>query len=126
MNSTHLHAASVAADSRSRLDEGAEALARSKDELAAEFRALIREGEELVKSSTNLSTEALAQARAKFRGKLLVAKEHLGEVSQLAGERGRQVAIATDDYVHDSPWTAIGVAAGIAFVLGAMLTRRSG
>ena len=38
--------------------------------------------------------------------------------------RARAVARSTDDYVHQNPWTAIAVAAGIGFIAG-MLSRRS-
>ena len=124
MNSTQMHAVGTAADSRARLEGGAEALARSKDELATEFRSLIREGEKLFNATTNLSTEALAQARENFRARMLSAKERLGDVSQQAAEQGRKVAIEADRYVHGNPWTAIGVAAGLGFVVGAVLTRR--
>ena len=41
-----------------------------------------------------------------------------------ARARGREAAVMADDYVHDNPWTAIGVAAGIGFVLGALFTRK--
>lgn len=123
--SPHLHPADAGTDARSRLEEGADALARSKDELANEFRALIGEGERLVRSTTHLSAEALAQARESFRVKLSTAKERLGEMSTRAGEQGRQAAIATDEFVHVSPWTAVGVAAGVGFALAVVLSRRS-
>lgn len=115
-----------AADARGRFEERGALLARSKDDLADEFRALVRESEELLKSTTSLSSEALALARERFRGKLAAAKERLGDLSGAAAERGGQVAVAADDYVHASPWTAVGVAAAIGFVVGAILIRRPG
>jgi ElaB/YqjD/DUF883 family membrane-anchored ribosome-binding protein len=33
-------------------------------------------------------------------------------------------ARATDEYVHDNPWQAIGVAAAVGFLLGLVVARR--
>ena len=40
-------------------------------------------------------------------------------------DRAKAAARATDDYVHDNPWQAIGVAAAIGLVAGLLLNRRS-
>jgi ElaB/YqjD/DUF883 family membrane-anchored ribosome-binding protein len=42
-----------------------------------------------------------------------------------AGESVKNAAIATDDYVHDSPWVAIGIAAGVSMAVGFILGRQS-
>jgi ElaB/YqjD/DUF883 family membrane-anchored ribosome-binding protein len=34
------------------------------------------------------------------------------------------VAAAADDYVHDSPWTAIGIAAAAGMLIGFLAARR--
>ncbi len=54
--------------------EGGAALARSKDELWQEFRNLVSAGDALLRSTTSLSGEALAQAREQFREKLATAR----------------------------------------------------
>jgi ElaB/YqjD/DUF883 family membrane-anchored ribosome-binding protein len=33
-------------------------------------------------------------------------------------------ARVTDDYVHDNPWQAIGVAAAVGFLAGLLIARR--
>ena len=40
------------------------------------------------------------------------------------GERAADTAKAADRYVRDHAWVSIGVAAAIAFLLGALSTRR--
>ena len=106
------------------LGESSRALARSKDELMNDFRKLIGEGEALLRSTASLSGEALAQAREQFRGRLVDAKARVGEASHVAIDTGRKAAAATDDYVRANPWPAIGIAAGLGFVIGALLVRR--
>jgi ElaB/YqjD/DUF883 family membrane-anchored ribosome-binding protein len=100
------------------------ALAQSKDELMREFRNLIRDGESLLRSTTNVSGDALAQAREQFRTRLEEARTRISEASRVAAERGRQAAAATDDYVHANPWAVIGAAAGIGVLLGILVSRR--
>ena len=100
------------------------ALARSKDELAAEFRNLVSAGESLLRATTNMSGDALAQAREQFRDKLAVAKRGLGDASRVAMDKGRYAASATDDYVRANPWPAVGVALVTGLVAGVLIGRR--
>jgi ElaB/YqjD/DUF883 family membrane-anchored ribosome-binding protein len=37
---------------------------------------------------------------------------------------GQQLAQAADGYVHERPWTALGIAAAVGLVLGVLSTRR--
>jgi ElaB/YqjD/DUF883 family membrane-anchored ribosome-binding protein len=34
------------------------------------------------------------------------------------------VARATDDYVHEHPWRAVGAAAGVGLIIGLLISRR--
>jgi len=36
----------------------------------------------------------------------------------------RAAAKATDAYVHESPWTAVGIAAGVGLLVGVLIGRR--
>lgn len=46
------------------------------------------------------------------------AKRYLASTAQEAGEQIKDTAVAVDDYVHDSPWVAVGIAATVAALLG--------
>ena len=48
----------------------------------------------------------------------------LAETEAMVAERAQQAARYTDEYVHENPWRAIGVAAGIGLLLGLMIGRR--
>ena len=104
--------------------EGAQALARSKDEVLKELQALINAAEALLKSSANLSGQALAEARTRIAAKLSEAQTRCTELSKVARVKGRKAAVAADDYVRANPWPVIGTAAGVAFVIGACAARR--
>ena len=51
-------------------------------------------------------------------------REALNDAQDEALAQGRRVARATDHYVHDNPWQAIGVAGLVGLLLGVLLTRR--
>ena len=118
--------ASRLADEASRIaDDAADTLESTKDNLMSEFRNLIAEGESLLRATSNLSGEALANAREQFRSQLATARAKVNDYTEVARARGREAAIMADDYVHENPWAAIGVAAGVGFVIGALISRRS-
>jgi ElaB/YqjD/DUF883 family membrane-anchored ribosome-binding protein len=112
-------------DEASRLaNEAGDELRSTKDDMVSEFRNLIAEGESLLRATSSLSGDALNKAREQFRDKLAVAKTRAADYSAMARARGREAAVMADDYVHDNPWAAIGVAAGVGFILGALMSRR--
>jgi ElaB/YqjD/DUF883 family membrane-anchored ribosome-binding protein len=54
----------------------------------------------------------------------LRAKLSLQEIEGQAVDRAKAAACATDDYVHDNPWQAIGIAAAVGIVVGPLMNRR--
>ena len=46
------------------------------------------------------------------------AKSTLSDVSQGAADAVKNALVSADDYVHENPWVAIGVVAGIAGAVG--------
>jgi ElaB/YqjD/DUF883 family membrane-anchored ribosome-binding protein len=38
-------------------------------------------------------------------------------------ESTKAAARATDEYVHDHPWRAVGIAAGVGLVVGMLISR---
>jgi ElaB/YqjD/DUF883 family membrane-anchored ribosome-binding protein len=81
---------------------------------------IVNDGEELLKAAADVSGEGFTVARAKFAEKVVSAKAKLADVSQPAIDRAKQA----DDYVHDSPWTIIGVAAAVGMLIGFLAAKR--
>lgn len=76
-------------------------------------------------TATGSQAEGEAKAlRARIRERLDDARERLLDAQHEAVRRARAAATATDDYVHDNPWQAIGVAAAIGLALGVLIGRR--
>ena len=96
----------------------------SKDQLVRDFKILVADAESLLKATAGQSGEAVAAMRAKVGESLAVAKVKLTEVEELALEKAKAAAAATDEYVHEHPWHAVGVAAGVGLVIGLLIGRR--
>ena len=96
----------------------------SKDKLVADLKVLIGDTEELLKATAGQAGEKIATARERIQASLAVYKEKLVDAEHAMMERTKEAARATDEYVHDHPWQAVGVAAGIGFLLGMLIARR--
>ena len=89
-----------------------------------EFHNLLTDVEDLIKSATSLTSEDLARARAKIGARVTAAKESVELVGGAIAQRARDGAKATDSYVHEQPWQAVGIGAAVGLVVGFALARR--
>ena len=96
----------------------------SKDKLIADVRVVIADAEELLRATANQAGDKVADVRAKVQDHLATAKASLADAQAAVVERAKAVGHATDDYVHDNPWRAVGAAAGIGFIIGLLIGRR--
>jgi ElaB/YqjD/DUF883 family membrane-anchored ribosome-binding protein len=90
----------------------------SKNQLIGEFNAVVSETEHLLKSVAAAGGEKAGALRASVEQSLIAAKEQLQQMQHAATEKAQAAAKATDEYVHDNPWKAIGIVAGVSAVIG--------
>jgi ElaB/YqjD/DUF883 family membrane-anchored ribosome-binding protein len=91
---------------------------------SSEFQNFIADVEDLVKETTTLTGEDLTRAKAKLSARLAEAKDSVVEMGGEIAQRARNGAKATDDYVHEQPWKAIGAGAAVGLLIGFALARR--
>jgi len=96
----------------------------SKEQLIDDFKVVVADAEALLKATANQSGEKFAEVRAKAEESLGVAKARMAEAQAALLIQTKAAAKATDVYVHDNPWQAIGVAAGFSLVIGLLIGRR--
>ena len=96
----------------------------TKDKLVTDLKVLIGDTEELLRATAGQAGEKIATARERIQASLAVYKEKLVDAEQAMMERTKEAARATDEYVHDHPWQAVGVAAGVGVLLGMLIARR--
>lgn len=96
----------------------------NRDKLVQDMKVVIADAEDLLRETANQAGEKISVARARIEDSLHQAKVKLAEAEALVSERAREAARYTDEYVHENPWRAIGVAAGIGLLLGLIISRR--
>jgi len=96
----------------------------SKDKLVSDLKVVVADAEELLKLTAGQAGEKLTDVRSRLGDRLAVAKERIADAEAALVDRSKKAARATDDYVHDHPWQSVGVAAGVAFLLGLLAGRR--
>jgi ElaB/YqjD/DUF883 family membrane-anchored ribosome-binding protein len=89
-----------------------------------DFANVISEAETLLKAAAAETGEKARDLRSQVEAKLLTAKLRLQELQGEAVDRAKEAARATDDYVHDHPWQAIGIAAAVGLAAGLLINRR--
>lgn len=92
----------------------------STNQLIEEFNTLVGETEQLLKYVANAGGEGAGALRASVEKNLAIAKHRLQNIQQAATKKTQAAAQATDEYVHESPWQAIGIAAGLSVIIGAV------
>jgi ElaB/YqjD/DUF883 family membrane-anchored ribosome-binding protein len=96
-----------------------------KNVASTEIRNLIADVEELVARIADLKDADVARVRSKVVRAVDAAKEGLADRTDTLRRQARQVATTADDYVHDRPWAAVGIAAVVGAVVGILAIRRS-
>ncbi|MFY9315183.1 MAG: DUF883 family protein [Burkholderiales bacterium] len=96
----------------------------NKDKLVADLKVVVADAEELLRATASQAGEKVAAARERIQASLATAKVKLGEAERAALEKAKLAAKATDDYVHENPWRAVGIAAVAGLVLGVLIARR--
>ena len=96
----------------------------TKEQLIADFKVVIADAEALLKATANQGGEKLTEVRAKAEESLRVAKASIAEAQAALLVKAKAAARATDAYVHEYPWQAIGAVAGVSLVIGILIGRR--
>ncbi|HJV24891.1 MAG TPA: DUF883 family protein [Aromatoleum sp.] len=96
----------------------------SREKLVADLKVMISDADELLRLTAGQAGEKVTEVRARLGERLTSARSRVGELETSVVEQTKKVANATDDYVHKNPWQSLGVAAGVAFLLGLLAGRR--
>lgn len=95
-----------------------------KDKLMTDLNLVIADAEELLKLTAGAAGEKASEMRQRMQARMEQAKSEMAHLQDAAVARAKDAGKAADTYVHESPWTAIGMAAGVGIVLGMLIARR--
>ena len=95
----------------------------SKEKLMQDLQLVVADAEELLRATAGQAGEKVTVARERIQESLNAAKVRLEDAEEAMMEKTREAARATDEYVHDNPWRAVGIAAGVGLVVGMLISR---
>jgi len=94
-----------------------------KEKLMQDFRAVVADAEELLRATAGQAGEKATAARERIQENLVAAKARLAAAEAAVVAKTKQAANATDEYVHENPWKAVGIGAGIGLIIGMLISR---
>ena len=84
---------------------------RAKGRMAADFRSIISDSEDLLKAAAGVSGEGFGAARSKFEERVKSAKAMLADASP-------------PEYIRGNPWAAVGIAVAAGLLIGLLAAKR--
>jgi ElaB/YqjD/DUF883 family membrane-anchored ribosome-binding protein len=95
-----------------------------RERLVADMKAVMASAEELLRATAGSAGEKAQAARVRVEDTLRTARLKLADSEEVARRQAKAAAQATDEYVHEHPWTALGVAAAVGVIIGMLIARR--
>jgi ElaB/YqjD/DUF883 family membrane-anchored ribosome-binding protein len=106
-------------------DDSGQAASHIKSVAGDEIKNLIADVEDLVARLADLNDADIASLRNKVMSTVGIAKETLADGADTVRRGAQRAFSGADDYVRESPWVAIGLAAVVGAVAGILVARRS-
>lgn len=96
----------------------------AQEQLVSDIRSVISEAEEMLGATADQAGEKIAGLRARIKTRLHDAKIRLADAEEVLLVKTRAAARVTDEFVHESPWTAVGIGVGVGLLVGLLIARR--
>ena len=96
----------------------------SKDKLVQDFKIVVADAEELLRATASQAGDKVNAARERVQDSLRQAKIKLADAEDVLVQKGKLAARATDEYVQENPWRAVGIGAGVGLIIGLLIGRR--
>src|SRR5262245_18282681 len=112
------------ADLMNRTDEVLQPVDEAVRGTRSEIRNLIADVEDLIKRVAHFDDADLARARAKLERTLASTKASLHNGTERVRTSAKQAVTTTDTYVHENPWSAVGIAAAAGAAIAVLLSMR--
>lgn len=96
----------------------------ARDHLIEDFKKVIDDAEELLKVTANETGGKIGAVRERAEANLREARRKLKVMENDLITQTKAAAKATDQLVHENPWQAVAIAAGIGLLFGMLSGRR--
>ena len=90
----------------------------TREKVYDDVKVLVKDVQELLKATTSVVGDKATEARSRVQDHLKTVQDKLGDHYETVRTKGQEAFTTTDGYVRENPWNAVGIAAGIGFVVG--------
>jgi ElaB/YqjD/DUF883 family membrane-anchored ribosome-binding protein len=95
-----------------------------RDHVKNDLEVLLRDTQALLRESKNNGAEQVDSVYKQASGGFRQILNQLQQLELAALKKGNDVVAKTNQYVHEKPWVAVGLAGGLGALLGWLLTQR--
>jgi ElaB/YqjD/DUF883 family membrane-anchored ribosome-binding protein len=96
----------------------------TKDRFLEDVNTVLMDAEALLKQAGPTTGAQAQELRERAQAAIGKAKHALLDAEERAVREVRAAGQATDNWVHQHPWTALGIVAGVALVVGLVVNRK--
>jgi ElaB/YqjD/DUF883 family membrane-anchored ribosome-binding protein len=100
-----------------------EQLALGRQKIVEDLSVLLADSEEMLRLAAAVPGEGIDALRVRLRTHADSVQAALADAQSSAQRRYRSATVQTERYVRQNPWQALGIAAGVGFVLGLLVSR---
>lgn len=94
------------------------------DALIHDLHDIITDAEVLLKSAAAPTSDDFKVATERFEATIRNAKDEILRLEKLVVGKTKEAAKATEEYVSENPWQAVGLAAAVGLVIGLLISRK--
>ena len=96
----------------------------SKDKIKSDLKTVLSDMDDYLRATASQTGEKIGAIRERLQEHMHRAKDRLADTKEIVVDKTKEAAKATDEYVHDNPWHAVGIAAGVGLIIGMLIGRR--
>ncbi len=96
----------------------------TKDKIKGDLKTVLSDMDDYLRATASQTGEKIGAIRERLQEHMHRAKDRLADTTEIVVDKTKEAAKATDEYVHDNPWRAVGIAAGVGLIIGMLIGRR--
>lgn len=96
----------------------------SRGKLVGDIKTVLTDVDDLLRQAAESTGDEARELRRRAEDMLDQAQAKFAAMRDEVVNRGNATVRVTDDWVHDNPWSAIGVGAAVGVLVGMLIARR--
>ena len=89
-----------------------------------DMKTLVQDAQDLFREATSATGVKAEELRGRGMELLETEQVRAHDAQIAAVETGKEIATTADDYVHETPWPAVAVAATVGLLVGLLIARK--